>query len=103
MPSCLGIGRHTGGFGQGHPRYTSASKEEGRGWPEKHKTTNTMRVETKTYTGTPCRGYHLHTCKVAEWYKIDTGKLANLIEFDKEGHDKMPKEHGTESSNRTQL
>ena len=36
---------------------------------------------------------------VAERYKIDTGKLAKLIEFDKEAHDKTPKQHGTESSN----
>ena len=99
MPACLGIGGHTGGSRQGHPRYTSASAKEGRGWPDKRMTTNTMREETKTHTGTPCRGYHLHTCMVAERYKIDTGKIANLIEFDKEAHDKILKEHGTESSN----
>ena len=80
----MGIGGHTGGSWQGHPRCTSASTEEGRGWSNRHKTTNTMRVETKMHTGTP---------------KIDTGKLANLIEFDKEAHDKIPKEHGTERSN----
>ena len=66
-------------------------------------TTNTMRVETKTYTGTPCRGCHLHTYMVAERYKIDAGKLSSLIQFDEEAHDKMPKAHGTESSNCTQL
>ena len=99
MPSCLGIGGHTGGSRQGYPRYTSASAEEGRGWPDKRVTPNTMRAETKTHTGTPCRGYHLHTYMVAERYKIDTDKLANLIEFDKEAHDKITKKHGTENSN----
>ena len=51
MPSCLGIGGHTGGSRQGHPRYTSASAEEGRGWPGKSMTTNTMRAETKNVHG----------------------------------------------------
>ena len=38
MPSCLGIGGHTGGSRQGHPRYTSASTEGGRGWPDRRLT-----------------------------------------------------------------
>ena len=36
MPSCLGIGGHTCGSGQGHPRYTSAHKVGGvRGCPKR--------------------------------------------------------------------
>ena len=98
MPSCLGIGGHIGGSQQGHPRHTRASADESRGWPDKRMTTNTMRVEKKTYTGTPCRGYQIHTYMVAERYKVDTDKLANLIET-KEAYDKILKEHGMESSN----
>ena len=47
MPSCLGIGEHTGGSWQGHPRYTSASTEEGRGWPETRSTRHHHDDKTK--------------------------------------------------------
>ena len=47
MPSCLGIGGHTGESRQGHPRYTSASTEEGRWWPETSSTRHHHNDKTK--------------------------------------------------------
>ena len=35
IPSCLGIGGHTGRSRQGHPRYTSPQQWGGRAWPDK--------------------------------------------------------------------
>ena len=49
----------------------------GRGWPDMRMTMNTMRVETKTYTGTPCRGYHLHTYKLPVYFR--TVVLSKII------------------------
>ena len=63
---------------------TTTNTEEGREWPDKPRPRTRCAQRQKMYTGTP---------------KTDTGKLANLIEFDKEAHDKIPKEHGTERSN----
>ena len=40
MPSCLGIGGHTGGSQQGHPRYTSAHTV-GRPWVAQSRSTTT--------------------------------------------------------------
>ena len=99
MPSCLGIGGHTGGSKQGHPRHTRASAEEGRGWPDKRMTTNTMRVETTKKVHGPAMprvpNSHLHGSGAVQ----DRHRQARESYRDKEAYDKILKEHGMESSN----
>ena len=46
---------HTGGSRQGHPRYTSASTEGGRGWPGTQSTRHHHKDKTKVIT--PSFGY----------------------------------------------
>ena len=57
----------TGGSRQGHPRYTSASTEEGRGWPDKRaprnktRTTTRPRLQTLWHTSGSRQGHTRYT------------------------------------------
>ena len=68
---------HTGGSLQGHPRYTSALTEGGRGWPETQSTRHHYNDKTKVIT--PRLGYQYTMQKDSLRYELKRSDFFSFL------------------------